>query len=58
MKEKRQVPRQAVHKTARVLFDRGCQPINCVVLNLTNHGAGVRLVSKMDAPNWFEFEFR
>jgi hypothetical protein len=59
MKERRQFPRQKVLKGARVLFDAGKPVLNCIVLDLSNHGAGIQLAPDLNiyAPMLFELTF-
>ena len=57
MKERRRFPRLAVHRGARVLFNREQPPLDCIVFDLTSHGAGVQLALNTSAPKWFELSF-
>jgi PilZ domain len=56
MHERRRFPRHAVHKRARVLFEHE-PPLDCVVFDLTSHGAGLCLTVPVSAPKCFELSF-
>ena len=57
MQERRRFPRQAVHKRAKVLLNRDKTPLDCIVFDLTNHGAGIQLPFNMSVPMSFELSF-
>ena len=57
MQQRREVQRNAVQKRARVLFNQDMPPLDCIVLDLTNHGAGLQLALDLHAPQWFELSF-
>lgn len=55
--EKRRFPRQLVSKRTRVLLDQDRPPLDCIVFDLTNHGAGVKLALNKCASKRFELSF-
>jgi len=57
MIEKRQFPRLAVLKSAKVLFHEDRPPLDCIVFDLSNHGAGIQVALKLYAPKWFVLSF-
>jgi hypothetical protein len=57
MEERRQFRRHRVHRRAKVLFHEDKPPLECIVFDLTNHGAGLKLALNLYAPKWFELSF-
>lgn len=57
MEERRRFPRQAVHKKVKAFFDRDKPPLDCIVVDLTNHGASIQLALNLCVPKWFELSF-
>ena len=57
MNERRQYRRQMVNKNALVLFQEGGPALDCIVLDLTNHGASIQLPLHLYATKWFELSF-
>ena len=57
MEERRLFPRQGVEKRARVLFHENKPPLDCILFDLTNQGAGLQLALNLTAPKWFELSF-
>ena len=57
MQERRQYPRCMVHKGARVLFHEDKPALDCIVFDLSNHGACIELSLNLYAPAWFELTF-
>jgi hypothetical protein len=57
MEEKRRLPRHAVHKGARILFNQDKPPLDCIVFDLTSNGADLQLALNLHAPKWFELSF-
>jgi PilZ domain-containing protein len=56
MLERRRFPRTKVYKGAKVvLVDRST--VNCIVRNLSNHGACLQLPSTADLPAEFDLSF-
>lgn len=52
--EKRKDPRTRTLKTARIVFNEGRSVIDCVVRNLSPHGALVVVPSLLGVPETFE----
>lgn len=57
MNDRRRLPRLAVNKRARVLFNQEQPPLECIVFDLNNRGAGLQLALNVSAPKWFELSF-
>jgi len=54
MIERRQFLRLAIRKSAKVLFNENKFPLDCIVFDLSNHGAGIQIALNLYAPKWFE----
>ena len=54
MEDRRTSIRQVVHRKARVLFDEGKPPLDCIILDLTHNGACLQLALNIYIPKWFE----
>lgn len=57
MKERRQFPRQALQKAARVLFNENQPVLDCIVFDVSSRGAGIQLAPNQHAPELFELTF-
>jgi PilZ domain len=55
--ERRRIQRDSVHKPARIVFSEKAPPVDCVVSNLTSHGAGLYMPVTMPIPKRFELSF-
>lgn len=56
MLERRRFPRTKVYKGAKVMLV-GRSTVSCIVCNLSNHGACLRLPSTADLPAEFDLSF-
>ncbi len=56
MLERRRFPRAKVYKGAKVIL-AGRSTVSCIVCNLSNHGACLRLPSTADLPAEFDLSF-
>ena len=57
MHNQRRVKRTQVVKPARIVTADSVTPIACVVLDLTNLGAGLRIPAGGSVPDYFELMF-
>ncbi|ESQ83284.1 hypothetical protein AEAC466_13615 [Asticcacaulis sp. AC466] len=57
MEEKRSQPRQRTLKGARIVFNGGHSTITCLVRNLSEKGALIKLSSPMGVPDDIELHF-
>jgi PilZ domain len=59
MSDQRKIKRTAILKSARIVICGLRRPIDCVVCDITNAGAGLRIMPDAHAPlpNYFELMF-
>jgi hypothetical protein len=53
-REQRRAPRQRAYKGGRVVFNNGHSTIDCLVRNISSHGALLTLPSTVGIPDEFE----
>jgi hypothetical protein len=56
MPERRQIPRQRTFKGGTIVFHRRFSSMDCLVRNLTNKGATLRVESSVGIPGHFELK--
>jgi len=57
MEDRRQLARNSVLKSAKIVYENQSSLIDCIVCNLTSNGACLRFATTMHAPESFELSF-
>jgi hypothetical protein len=57
MSDRRRIKRTTILKTARIVIRGLQQPIDCLVCDITNAGAGLRIAPHTSLPDCFELMF-
>ena len=54
--ERRRLPREKILKSGVIVYDRGRQTMDCMLINYSEEGAKIRPLDALALPNYFELQ--